>query len=204
GKRRARGPDQHKWEGDGPGQRQKGADIRGDAFAASEAEPHRKEMTDESPGRGGQRKLVGEITVLASVIPIDKQDGEGAFERIADQRRRGQAFAAGAQHVGGADIAGAEGANVLRAGEPRQDQPEGDGTAEVAGQGRRRTSRQQRRIEPWRHGGSLPFVPRNAGTQGHGPGVYPRKSGGRKERRFMPIGTSSNGGTRSNRIYLTR
>src|SRR5262245_7161457 len=144
-------------------------------------------MTDESPGGGGQRKLVGEIAVLAPVIPIDEQDGEGAFERIADQRRRGQALAAGAQHVGGADIAGAEGANVLRAGEPRQHQPERDGTAEVAEEESRRISRQQRRIEPWRHGGSLPFVPANAGTQGHGPGVYPRESGGRKERRFMPI-----------------
>src|SRR5262249_31655084 len=64
---------------------------------------------------------------------------------------RGEPFVAGAQHVGRADIAGADGADIRGAGEPRQDQPERDRAAEIAETQRRGVGRQQRRIEPWRH-----------------------------------------------------
>ena len=48
------------------------------------------------------------------------------------KRRRGELLVAGAQHIGGADIAGADRAQVLRAGEPRQDDAERDGAAQIA------------------------------------------------------------------------
>jgi hypothetical protein len=48
------------------------------------------------------------------------KDGDRALEHIADERRRRQAFAAGAQDVGGADITGADAAQIRPAGEPRQ------------------------------------------------------------------------------------
>src|SRR5262249_10886402 len=63
-----------------------------------------------------------------------------------------RAVVAGARAVGRAEIAGADGADVGGAGEPRQDQPERDRAAEIAEDQRRGISRQQRRIEPWRHG----------------------------------------------------
>jgi len=40
-------------------------------------------------------------------------DGGAAFEHVQQEGGRAQALAAGAQHVGGADVAAADGANVL-------------------------------------------------------------------------------------------
>src|SRR5262245_65419116 len=112
-------------------------------------------MSEEGAGRGRQRELVVEIAIFAAVVVIDQQYRERALERIADERRRREPLAAGAQHVGRADIAGADGADVGGAGEPRQDQSERDRAAEIAEAERRGVGRQQRRIEPWRHGHSL-------------------------------------------------
>ncbi len=40
------------------------------------------------------------------------QNSDGAFQHVAEQRRRGEALVAGAQHIGRADIARADGAQV--------------------------------------------------------------------------------------------
>ncbi len=53
-----------------------------------------------------------------------KQYRDRALEGVAEQRRGGEAFAPGAQHVGRADIAGADGAYVRAAGRFRQQQAE--------------------------------------------------------------------------------
>ena len=53
------------------------------------------------------------------------------------KRRGGEPLAAGAQHVGGADIAGADAAQVGRAGEPRQQNAERDRAAQIAEDERR-------------------------------------------------------------------
>ena len=65
------------------------------------------------------------------------QHRDGAFEHVAEQGRGGQAFAAGAQHVGGADIARADRADVASAGEPGQDQAERDRAEQIADDERR-------------------------------------------------------------------
>jgi hypothetical protein len=66
---------------------------------------------------------VGELEGVESHVvlghPIDHQHGEGALERIEQQRRGREALAAGAQHVGGAEVAGADVAHVTEARGPR-------------------------------------------------------------------------------------
>src|SRR5260221_13160296 len=80
------------------------------------------------------------------------------------ERRRREPLAAGAQQVGCANLAGADGADVGGAGEPRQDQSERGRAAEITESERRGLGRQQRRVEPWRHGRSLlpPLFPPKA------------------------------------------
>ncbi len=60
------------------------------------------------------------------------QHRDGALEHVAQKRRGRKRLAAGAQHIGGADIAGADGAEVLRARKPRQDDAERDRAAQIA------------------------------------------------------------------------
>ena len=66
----------------------------------------------------------------------------GALERIEQQRRGGEALVAGAQHIGRADIAGADRADVAEAGDPRQDQAEGHRAEEIADDGGGKRDRQ--------------------------------------------------------------
>ena len=64
--------------------------------------------------------------------PVPDEHGRGALERIEQQRQRGEALVAGAQHVGGADVAGADVAHVAEAGRARQKIAEGDRAEQVA------------------------------------------------------------------------
>ena len=68
------------------------------------------------------------------------QHRDRALAAIEQQRRRGQPLAAGAQHVGRADIARSDRAQIARAGQPRQQHAERDRAEQIAGQ-----QRQQRR-----------------------------------------------------------
>ena len=70
-------------------------------------------MTEQSAKRGAERGIAAENKA-------GHGDGGGAFENIAGKRCGGQQLAAGAQHIGGADIAGADITQVGRAGEPGQ------------------------------------------------------------------------------------
>ena len=74
----------------------------------------------------------GDEAGVAAEPPCGKQHRDGALEHVAEQRRGGEPLAAGAQHIGGADIAGADGADVLRAGEPREHEPERDRAEQIA------------------------------------------------------------------------
>ena len=60
------------------------------------------------------------------------QDGGRAFQRVAQQRRGREPLAAGAQHIGGADIAGADCADVAEARRAGEDQAEGDRAEQIA------------------------------------------------------------------------
>ena len=62
---------------------------------------------------------------------LHHKHGHRALERIAEQRRGGEAFAAGAQDVGRADIAGTDGADVGGPGQPGQNQAEWNRAAEI-------------------------------------------------------------------------
>ncbi len=60
--------------------------------------------------------------------------GDGALAHIQHQGQRRQSLAAGAQHVGGADIARPDLADVAEAGDSAQHQPERDRAQQVAEQ----------------------------------------------------------------------
>ena len=62
-------------------------------------------MAEERAEAGDQRR-VGAGKCVAT------QHRGRALEHVAEQCRRGEPLAAGAQHIGGADIAGADGADV--------------------------------------------------------------------------------------------
>ena len=61
-------------------------------------------------------------------------DGERAFAGVEQQGEGGDVLAAGPQHVGGADIAGPDRADVAEPGGAGEDEAERDGAEQVAGQ----------------------------------------------------------------------
>jgi hypothetical protein len=88
-------------------------DIGPDALAAFEAEPPWEEVTEQR-GEGSADRRV------SAKHRSSDGDRDRALDRVVETRRRGERLAAGAQHVGSADIAGAGRAQIKRAGKPRQ------------------------------------------------------------------------------------
>ncbi len=95
-----------------------------DALAALEAEPDREDMADEGADAGGERRDRSE--------PGGEQHGDRALQSVEEEGRGRELPVAGAQDVGRADIAGADGADVTEAGAARQHQAEGDRTQQIA------------------------------------------------------------------------
>src|SRR5262249_18819458 len=93
-------------------------------LAAFEAEPHREQVTEKSAEAGNH-------CGLSPPKMLGDEHRRRALERVAKEGRSRKAFAASAQHVGRADIAGAHGAEGLRAGKACEDQAERNGAAEV-------------------------------------------------------------------------
>ena len=60
------------------------------------------------------------------------QHGGRALQRVEQQRRGGKPLVAGAQHIGRADIAGADLADVAEAGGAGQQQAERDRAEQIA------------------------------------------------------------------------
>ena len=112
-----------------------------------------------------------------------EQDRGGALQHVAEQRRGREALAAGAQHVGRADIAGADGADVARAREPGQDQAERDRAEQIAdGQRDERCEDSGHVPIPMQASVSHVFVDRPAGDDGaHDAALHP----GLVERRVL-------------------
>ena len=75
---------------------------------------------------------------------------DGALGAVQQQRRRRQLLAAGAQHVGGADIARADRADVAEAGGAGEQQAEGDRAEQVADSKRRGRGRRSPEHPPSR------------------------------------------------------
>ena len=110
-----------------PGQRHGGerhAEQRRHAFTAPEAQPDRVTMADE--GRNARQHPGLEPAIMAR-----QQHGGGALAGIEQQRRRRQPLVAGAQHIGGADIARSDRADI-DADRPRQQQPERNTAEQIA------------------------------------------------------------------------
>ena len=72
-----------------------------------------------NPSQTGKRwpRNAPTAAAMAAVGPqfAGDQHSDGPLQRVAEQRRRGEALAAGAQHIGRADVAGADVADVARA-----------------------------------------------------------------------------------------
>ena len=78
-----------------------------DALAAAEPDPGRGAMPDHGGHAGEQREQ-------QPPLPGD-QHRDRALAAVEQQGARGDVLAAGAQHVGRADVAGADGADVAQA-----------------------------------------------------------------------------------------
>src|SRR4029077_20635378 len=91
----------------------------------AEVEPDRKEV----PEKRTEGRCDGSVFAEQGG---GQQDRDGAREHVAYECRGGESLAAGAKNVRGADIAGADGADIGAAGEPRQQEPERDRAAQIA------------------------------------------------------------------------
>jgi hypothetical protein len=89
----------------------------------------------EEGGEAGKQRRIG----AAEGRP--EEDRRRPLERVQEQCRRGEALIARAKHIGCADIARADGADVAEAGETRQKQAEGNRAEEVAGDDRNEVHR---------------------------------------------------------------
>src|ERR1700755_1713189 len=74
----------------------------------------------------------GEEASIWKQNPTRQRYGCCAFEHVAKESRGCEFLIAGAQNVGGADIAGTDRAQVLRAREPRQDDAKWNGATQIA------------------------------------------------------------------------
>src|ERR1700730_17701511 len=81
-------------------------------------------MAEKRTDRGDNRDVMTEPVA-------GDEDGDRALEHVANERHRRQTFAAGAEHVGGADIAGADAAQIRPAGKPRQQNAEWNRAAQI-------------------------------------------------------------------------
>src|SRR5436190_16563354 len=63
--------------------------------------------------------------------PRGQRDRSGALQHVGEKRRGGKPLAASAQHVGCADAAGANGADILRTGKLGEGQAERDRAEQI-------------------------------------------------------------------------
>src|SRR5690606_9280132 len=107
-----------------PGQPDQHAEIGGHALAALEAEPDREKMADEGAEAGDDRE----------VAPPAARDEhrDGALQGIEEKGESGEPLVAGAQHIGGADVAGADLSYVAHSRGARDEEAERNGAEQVA------------------------------------------------------------------------
>src|SRR5689334_19904617 len=96
-------------------------DIGGDTLAALEAKPDGKKMT----GKGGK---TGDETGCLAAQRLHDEDRDRSLHRIGEKGQGRELLVAGAQYIGGADIAGADGPDIAMAGPAGEQQSEGNGT----------------------------------------------------------------------------
>ncbi len=148
-----------------PEQAEQHADIGGDALAALELQPDRKQVSEEGAERGDHGGL------RAAQRQARDGDGDGALQHVADQGCGGEALAAGAQHIGRADIAGADGADVAGARDFRQDQAERDRAEQVADHKRRQQHQFRRHRRSLRSGRAIIRRRHSGASRSDEPGI---------------------------------
>src|SRR5262245_52567692 len=89
-----------------------------------EAEPHRKEMPQKGAESAEERGRFAEL-------PADQDRGR-AFQHVEEESERRELLAAGAQHIGGADIAGTDLPKIAVPAGLGQDQAEGYRPEQIA------------------------------------------------------------------------
>src|SRR6188474_1151085 len=97
-------------------------------LAAPEPQPHRKAVARIGAER--RRECAGQAE------PPPNKDSHRPLERIEKQSSCSDVLAPGAQHVGCADVTGADVADIAEAGDAGQDQSKGDRAEQVADQQR--------------------------------------------------------------------
>ena len=91
-------------------------------------------MADDG-AKGCEGLKVTEWNCCPNRVPSEraKPDGGAAFEHVNEEGGRAETFAAGAEHVGGADVAAAEGADVLMPEKADQEVAGGNGAEQICG-----------------------------------------------------------------------
>ena len=80
-------------------------------------------MAEERAKCGRKRRI--------STVTRRGEDSDGAFEHVAEQRRRGEDLVAGAQNVGCADIARSDRSDIGAAGRAREQEAKRDRAEQV-------------------------------------------------------------------------
>ena len=115
--------------------------------------------------------------------PMPDEHGRGALQRVEQQRQRGEALVAGAQHVGGADVARADVAHVAEPGGACQQVAERDRAEQIA----ERERDQRMSIEEDVHGrAQVPAELSSARRQGTGRPFPPQRRVRGRSRRQAP------------------
>ena len=100
-----------------PRNREQDAQGRGHALAALEEQPDRRDVAHDHAACGDHRHVGAEA--------LGDDHGDGALAPVEQQGERRRRLVAGAQHVGRADVAGADAAQVAELEDARHDQSHG-------------------------------------------------------------------------------
>ncbi len=112
---------------------QKYAEAGGDALAAAKAEPDREDVSEDGAERGERTHVErGRAGSKQCAKHAAEHDGCAAFEHVEQEGGRAKDFAAGAQDVGGADVAAAGLADVLMAEEAHEQVPRRNGAEQIS------------------------------------------------------------------------
>ena len=108
----------------------------GDAFAAFEAEPDGVDVAEDGAERGESFSVLERDGREAGCEDdsAGEPDGEESFAGIEDEGENAELFCAGADDIGGSDVAAALFADVLLEEKADEDESEGDGAEEVSGE----------------------------------------------------------------------
>ena len=116
---------------------QKDAKAGGHALAAAKPKPYREHVAEHGKeGSQGLSVAVSGLTSAGRRVEAAQAPSHTAAQPLSMSRRKvsgAQAFAAGAQHVGCANVAAAHGADVLMAEEAHQQVSGGDRPEQIRG-----------------------------------------------------------------------